>query len=183
MFLSEHSDVQQSTKHEKMPEDSVSWYAARATYLSCYTPILVSENALEKLSSKLQQGYSPNEIDKSGRSSLMYVAAGYQIYGMCINHPGRERAVELLLEYGADVTITDKNGKTVLQYFEEYVGLDHPATMLIQERLRRVEAIRANYYNEESWSNFFHYLPHKCLGLVEELAFKPPCFYPGSAST
>tara|TARA_R110002110_G_scaffold404606_1_gene623064 strand:+ start:75105 stop:76526 length:1422 start_codon:yes stop_codon:yes gene_type:complete len=79
-------------------------------------------------------GSDINAQDANGRTALMYVAVGHKLLQEQLL-PGREIFTKLLLELGADFSIQDNKGKTALDYFNRFVGEEHPATIHLKQHI------------------------------------------------
>lgn len=109
-------------------------------------------NAMKSSQMLLEAGAEVNATDCWGRTPLMYVVLGRYIFGDQ-TMPGREQLARLLVEYGADPSIKDNEGKSVIDYFVKECEdeINHPAVSF----LRRAEELRnmANAFTADKLSN------------------------------
>jgi len=137
--------VDMASSRGRSPVESLNWCAARSTpHLAAWNPRVVVELRIQELVQKLQNGGDPNEKDDLGRTPLMYVAAGNEIYKdlLAINMPGRERVTKILLDMYADPKEEDNDGNTVLEYFHQFVGAEHPSSALVMEATKKGSATK-----------------------------------------
>lgn len=132
----------------RAPKNSLSYLVSRVHFMPCLRQKFL-DDCLGGAEALLKAGTSPDERDPHGLVPLMYVAVGYQLYGGS-KFSGRTRATQLLLDYGADPSLQDEYGNTVLELYQHYVGHDHGATKLIETALKEQKAqISRNTVSEE----------------------------------
>jgi len=130
-----------TSSKQRSPVGSLNWCAARATpHPGAWNPRVVVNLRIEELTKIINNSGDANEKDPSGRTPLMYVAAGDKIYKDLtgINMPGKEKATKALLELGADPKEKNNDGNSVVEYFHTLVGAEHPSTILVIEASRAV---------------------------------------------
>lgn len=78
-----------------------------------------------------------NETDLHGRTALMYIFVGEDVFG-CNRMKGREEFTKFLLENGADPMVQDALGNTALDYALEYAGEEHPTVELLKKTINEI---------------------------------------------
>lgn len=111
-------------------------------------PALNLANAIKDVNTLLSEGADINATDCYGRTALMYVVLGGDIFKdeLLIAMWSGIEIPKLLLDNGADPTIKDYLGKTALDYFMD-AQKDHPSITsskeiitLLEERMREYKS-------------------------------------------
>lgn len=137
--VSSCSSIEQAAMHQLDIETRITplMYAVYRTSLLPLTIDKFRIPAMKSLRMLLDAGAEINVTDRYGRTSLMYLVLGHYIWrqkGLI----GSEQLVRFLVEYGADPSVKDHDGCSVIDYFIEEGDEAHPSVAL----LRRADEIQ-----------------------------------------
>lgn len=102
---------------------------------------LYNEDALNKFEASATQllkgGADVNATDSHGRTALMYVVLGIDLFENILTKCTYiDKIAQFLLDKGADPNIQDKQGNTALDYFRQYTSPDHPSIKLLEDAMQ-----------------------------------------------